>query len=400
MKIKLLFVLSFLCIQLHAQDDIVIGKTYNIESKILKEGRTINISLPSDYEGGNSRYPVLYLLDGGYHFNHTSSLVEYLAGNERIPHMIVVGILNTDRTRDLTPVAMELDEETSKNMITRGGADNFLAFMEKELIPHIESNYRTAPYRVLVGHSLGGLLAAYSLFNNPGLFDAEIAISPSLWYKNEKISATASKFLDSHKDLENTFYMTMASEGGEMLGGAYQLASEFENHKERNEAENFRFDFQLMPDQDHGSVPHLSTYNGLEFIFEGFKPEIPQSKEEVLNTGGPRAMIDRLVEHYKNISEKYGYEISSEPVINQWGYVFVNEAEDNFKEAGMYAFKLNVKNHPESANVYDSLGDGYLIMKRKDEARKSFEKAVEIAKKTGHPVLETSQQKLNDLKAG
>ena len=82
-----------------------------------------------------------------------------------MPEVILVAVVNTDRTRDLTPTKIaDRPGET-------GGADRFLDFFEKELIPAIESRYRTQKFRVFAGHSLGGLFALHALFTRPELFD-------------------------------------------------------------------------------------------------------------------------------------------------------------------------------------------------------------------------------------
>ena len=400
MKFKFLFLLVLICISGFAQQDIVIGKSHKIHSNILGEERTIDISLPESYEVGDDLYPVIYLLDSRTNFEHTVSMVKFLAGNQRIPEMIVVGIQNTNRNRDLTPVSSVENSERTAWMNASGGANEFIEFIEKELMPYVEANNRTATYKILVGHSFGGLLATYSFFKSPELFDAYIAISPSLWYKNDLLDKNVESFLKENPDLNSTFYMTMADEGGSMLGGAYKLAGKFESHLEENKPENFSYKFEPMFDQDHGSIPLLSTYQGLEYIFEGFRPMGPESKEEVVSMGGPEKVINETIAHYKKISKKYGFEISSEATINQWGYVFLEESDPEFQEAALYAFQKNTENYPDSANTYDSLGDGYLEIGEVEKAKENFEKAVKIAKQTGHPVLETSQRKLEELKAG
>jgi predicted alpha/beta superfamily hydrolase len=123
---------------------------------------------------------VLYLLDGESNFEFTAAIIHFLAENERIPGMIVVGIDSGDRsqrTHDLTaPSQVEIERRFSPG---NGGADVFLAFIDSELVPYVEKNYRTRPYRILVGHSFGGLFAIHTLATRPMLFNAYIAIDPT-----------------------------------------------------------------------------------------------------------------------------------------------------------------------------------------------------------------------------
>ena len=156
-------------------------------SDVLGEERTILVRTPPGYAASTIRYPVLYLTDGDAQIGHTAATVAFLARNGRMPEMIIVGVTNTDRTRDLTPTKAELAGAggTVNQFPTSGGSDKFLAFFERELIPKIEAGYRTAPFRVFAGHSFGGLFATYAAVAKPDLFNALIAVSPTLFWDND-----------------------------------------------------------------------------------------------------------------------------------------------------------------------------------------------------------------------
>ena len=108
-------------------DEIVLGKTIRLNSEVLNEERQIMVYLPTGYEQSGTKYPVLYLLDGRTHFQHASSTVAFLSRNGRIPQMIVVAIVNVDRTRDFTPTNME-------NRPQSGGAKKFITFLLGRII--------------------------------------------------------------------------------------------------------------------------------------------------------------------------------------------------------------------------------------------------------------------------
>src|SRR4051794_13921298 len=158
-----------------AQPPTGLVKRFVIHSAVLNEDRLVLVRTPAGYETNKLSYPVLYMTDGDAHMGHTASTIEFLTRNGRIPDLIVVGITNTDRTRDLTPA-----KSTNKNAAgelqfpTSGGADNFLKFIETELIQQIEKQYRVQPYRILAGHSLGGLFAIHSMISRPGLFNSYV----------------------------------------------------------------------------------------------------------------------------------------------------------------------------------------------------------------------------------
>jgi hypothetical protein len=168
-----------------APEPVVIGEKFQIESRVLAETRTYVVHTPDYYKKRTDAYPVLVLLDAENNFAYTSAAVHLLSANGRIPAMIVVGINNTDRTRDMTPSRPA--SSFGGASWTGGGADKFLSFIADELLPTIDRNYRTRPYRVLIGHSLGGLFAVYALLNRPEVFKGYIVTSPSLWWDDQAL---------------------------------------------------------------------------------------------------------------------------------------------------------------------------------------------------------------------
>ena len=198
----------------HAQTragPIAIADAVQLQSVRLKETRTLLISKPTGYDKGTDRYPVLYLLDGEPHFRYTAAIADFLAANDRIPKMLVVGIASGDsrkRTHDLTPPSTsETDNRFSPG---NGGAGAFLSFLESELIPYVDQNYRTRPYRLLAGHSFGGLFAIYALTTRPKLFNGYIVADPSVYWNNQAVVAQAEASLAHTASLPADFYMTAA----------------------------------------------------------------------------------------------------------------------------------------------------------------------------------------------
>jgi uncharacterized protein len=162
-------------------DTVAAGERLTLQSKVLGEERTVSVTLPASYARSTQRYPVLYLTDAQWQFDQTRSTANFLSRNGLIPEMIIVGVANTDRTRDL--YATRADFKQNGRTIpfpTSGNADQFLEFFEKELIPWVESRYRTMPLRIVAGHSAGGNFAMHTMRMRPELFQAVIAASPWL----------------------------------------------------------------------------------------------------------------------------------------------------------------------------------------------------------------------------
>lgn len=190
----IVFALLPLLVSAQSSKQIVVGHIDNIKSKILREKRDIWVYVPKSYhKGSKQRYPVVYLLDGNGHFSSVVGMIEQFStvnGNMLCPEMIVVGIPNTNRERDLTPTpegSLVPSSTDSIQLRMTGGGENFTAFIEDELIPHIDSVYPTQSYRVLIGHSLGGLMVINTLVHHTGLFNAYIAIDPSMWWHKQTL---------------------------------------------------------------------------------------------------------------------------------------------------------------------------------------------------------------------
>ena len=396
MKFNSLIVLFILSLSSYSQDAITIGKTEIIYSEILDEERILEIHLPKGYEGSDKTYPVLYLLDSPYNFSHTVGSVEYLYLNRLIPEMIVVGIRNTQRNRDLSPPSPEFSTEERERMGTPGEAHNFMAFLEKELIPYVEKAYKAAPYRVIVGHSRGGLFNVYTFFKKPELFDAYLTISPSLWYPNELISRRFEDVFDNPSDLSATFYMTLANENkGNMRGNVLKLSGEFNNYINAHKEADLRFKYEPMPEESHGSIGLPSVYFGLQFIFEPTQYEIPRTKEEIMAQGGPDAAIEKAVTYFNELSQKYGYEVTNEYALTDLGYAFLRLEE--FREYSVKAFKTNVEGHPNSHDAYSDLGMAYEEVGELQKAKSNYEKALSLVMETGNAEWEFYKADLESL---
>lgn len=191
-------------------------------SGVLGEERELIVHLPDSYgREPQHRYAVLYVLDGSSQDLHTANTAGIMARIEAMPEVIVVGLPNVSaagRQRDYTPPFMLEEVEPPGTMM--GQADRFLAFLEEEVIPLVEREYRTAPFRMLAGHSRGGLLVCYSLIAAPGLFHARFAHSPALWREDAVLVTRLSAMLKDRPGLDTFLYLSIGGEENDkMLDG-------------------------------------------------------------------------------------------------------------------------------------------------------------------------------------
>src|SRR6185503_91943 len=135
------------------------ARSFRIESKILGETREISVVFPVSYlkSGASRRYPVAIVLDGEANVPLAAATTGQLAANGQIPEMIVLAIPNTDRLRDLTPPGISVSGSSREE-----GGDRFLDFIEKELLPAADRQFRGGEPRILIGHSSGGILTTYA----------------------------------------------------------------------------------------------------------------------------------------------------------------------------------------------------------------------------------------------
>lgn len=256
--------------QLNPTEPIVIGEKITIHSYILSEDRSLNIYLPPEYdENKNGKFPVVYLLDGGMDedFIHITGLYQYnsFPWIKRVSPSIIIGILNKDRMRDMT-------SETKVTSLKKaypfsGHSSKFMDFIQKELQPFVEKNYRTNKSKTIIGQSLAGLVATEILLKRPTLFNHYMIISPSLWWDDGSLLNIHSKILDSNFHQSTNVFIAVGKEGltpGEnphvMEVDANLLAEKISGSK----SHFVKTCFDYLPFEDHATVFHQAIYDALK----------------------------------------------------------------------------------------------------------------------------------------
>ena len=254
--IKLVALLAFgSAIAYFAYMKIIYGDKHSIKSKFLNEERAFLVKLPEEYDPSN-KYPVIFLLDGGYHYDKTINAINKATQNQKMQRSILVTIGNTDRNRDFlhTHVNAVVNEINGENS---GGSHKFLAFLEEELIPFIDKNYSTSDDRTIIGHSLAGLFVLYSFVEKPSIFSKYLAVDPSIWWDDwELTTRLKSKDLTSNK--AKVYFSTANNPYRfEIIDGL----NEFTDHLTAEIPENFINEF--FENEVHGTIPLVSIESGL-----------------------------------------------------------------------------------------------------------------------------------------
>ena len=336
------------------RDEIVVGFRETITSSILDEMRTLEIYLPDNFADSNEKYPVLIVLDGGWYFRYVISIVDMMSPNY-MPRMIVVGLPNTDRRRDLDPSASSGPAEV-------GGADTFLRFLSVELIPHLESRYRAQQYRVVTGHSLAGYFTIYGLLKTPVLFDAFIASSPSL-RSPERLELLLGELGKAEADARTGKYFFFSAGGNE----PEEL---HENHRAfgralKKKSNGMTIRYEIFANEGH--VPTRAFYTGIRGLFATWIPS-----PEFFRIGDVAAMK----RHYRALTETYGFDVlPPAPIINSAGRRMLREGD---VEGAAEVYEYFVLVYPQSVDAYLALAEIRVQMSQPDAAVANIKRALEL----------------------
>lgn len=397
-KILLLCVALSFTLALFAQEVVSIGQRFSLDSEILNEERSFQVYLPPSYHYlPEVQYPVIYLIDGDYNFHYVTGMIEQMANiGEVMPEMIVVGISDRGQAnyiKNLTPTKADSTDSQS------GNATNFLSFIQKELKPQINATYRTAPYEILIGHSIGGLFVVSSLLDQADAFNAYIAISPSLWWDDYAINKKADETLQRSQAFQQFLFLSLANE-------TEMGVHEFVGVLDKKSLEGLDWTFKHYPEENHGSVGAITLKTAFEKLFvdwemssetfyqlEDFKAVSAYFQKQSKKLGYPihipentlkkiisfyfrkdrlgelESMQTEIAQHFPASLEKLHHEIAL-------GYLQV----DKSAEAEKMALK-NLADYPKSVDAHVGLGKIYAQSGDVEKAKKHYTIAMELAPK-------------------
>ncbi len=355
----LLIILSSL--HAEAQSQVTAPGSFTIESKILGEKCKAFVYLPYDYLTSKDRYPVVYVLDAEYNAAFTAEAATVLAGNEKIPPSIIIGITTNNRGRDFTP-AGDKGWTPPQEMPSSGGADQFLNYIEKELIPFVNTNYRTESFKVIIGHSLGGLLAMHSFAIRPDLFQATIALESSLWWNDGAVGKETMNFLDTHPGYKGKLFIARIKMPREVW---FPINIIIVDYFEKKRPAGLEYNYMELDKEEHATMVFPATYFGMRDIFADYffmTDEKPNEKT--------------ITAYYTNLSAKYGYLVK---MPQQQFAILWNVAlhEKRFPDAIKYG-EQRIQNYPTSYRAYMDLGSTYIETGNKELAVKMLTKALEL----------------------
>jgi len=258
-----LIIFCYLSKTVTAQD--LPGKRDSLNSAILNEKRIIRVVLPQKYDPAKAdKYDVLYVLDGDGNTTLATEMQRFIEDEAFMPQIIIIGVLNTDRNRDLTPTHVD-DNKTS------GGADKFLAFLKNELIPYVDKKYPTDGDNTIFGHSFGGLFVMHALLNEPHVFTSYIAADPSFWWDKGFMVREAAAKMPAVANLHRTLYITGRDNDLAGMG-----IPPMDTLLKKYAPADLVWKLTVYPGETHGSVRLKSMYDGLKFTYAGYGTRGPE----------------------------------------------------------------------------------------------------------------------------
>lgn len=335
--------------------------TVRIQSKLLGETRTLHVSVPPNYRIARQRYPVVYLLDGQVRafFDLTVAAANYdLLGDMRdyaIPSQIVVGIEQGDRGADLA----------------RNG-ELFTRFIVEELIPYVDREYRTVPYRTLIGHSLGGRFALETFCRAPDVFPAVVAISASI---PDSIMTTVQGCMRRSFTATTERVQQLVLSAGDRetrLIGATQRLQSFVR-----DSAPARWRLLVVDGKGlgHTETPFATIPPAIRFIFDRSVWEMPSASADsmVNHVGDP---ISRIEAHARAASARVGYRVTASA---KWMEVIAQTLLSRVDLDGATAAANRlIEAYPENITGYTILADVHVLRRDNAAARRAVMDALQL----------------------
>lgn len=369
---------------------------FAFDSTIMDETLDIHIQLPLFYhENSDYRYPVIYVLDAPVGLTLTAGVIDPLVGYNNAPQMIIVGLSTSNRSRDFTPsIDTQLEPES-------GGADKYLNFISNEVIPYIDKNYRTENFKILSGHSYGGLFVMHTFHTKPDLFQAHFAYSPSLFWGDNATVKNVISFLKNNKQHRNFLYMNIGNEGNTELWASEGIPEQatksgkamlegvlaIEKALQLNRQPNLDYKVETFFDEPHQTTQIYGTVSSLRNLY----PQWDVPYKSYLEG------FKSVMEHFSWLTEKYGYQIEAKFwQMNDEGEYLLNE-KNNPTEAIKY-FNFNLQRSPESITTLANLVNAHIENGEPQIAMNYIDKLLSLTTLTKEQITKYELQKSKLLK--
>lgn len=244
------------------------GIQQELFSVVLNETRPYWVTLPEGYGADlakSKQYPVIYVLDGEKYLPMVAGMLDFLSTGNRsqFSKCIIVGILNVDRTRDFTPTAA-VSGRGGATLANSGGGSSFARFVVNELIPEVETRWKTGGERILIGHSFGGLETAHILLNHPESFSGYLLFDPSFWW--DDFTLLQGDNLIKNEISPSTAKTVFIGYSGQQSNSPYIQGYDFSGRLKAEVPKEWHIQTEWYESESHGSVFVPALYDGLRAV--------------------------------------------------------------------------------------------------------------------------------------
>ena len=338
-----------------------IGQTVTVPSRHLNKDMIIDVYLPAGYSEKSDRYPVLVTCQS--HFLHVSGITADLAWKNSAPELIVASVRNYS-SGDFIPEKIEGHPDS-------GGADRFVAFFRDELIPGLDSRFRTHPFRIFYSGSFGGGFAVYMFLTLPGVFNAYLSATPAIDYEGSSsfIMDNVQSYLARNNYKKRFLYLGVENEP--LL---IPLLEKFVGILQKADLKGAKWEYHPFLDEDHGSVANKVIYHGLKFVFSDWTV-IPG---DVVALGVPAVRA-----YGAGLNKIFGYDIGISRLA--MGRVANSWRDQNRAEDVIELLKLSLEYDPNSEMAWLQLGRALESNGQLKQAKEALETAHKKAIQNSSP---------------
>jgi predicted alpha/beta superfamily hydrolase len=342
--------------------NLTVGRAFTIHSETLGEDRQVLVSLPRGYDEGKNRYPVLIVLDGS---PMTLFLAQASLFDRKLPQFVIAAVPNVDRLRDMSHRSIPEIWPTS------GGSERFLGFLTDELVPILDSRFRTTRYRVIHGGSAAGRFAMYAMFKRPDIFYATLARSPVIGTDFEMFHDLLKELAEVNSRDEHYLHIVYGSHDYPVVTG---YVDRFVALLEDQAPPWLRFSSQVVDGKGHFQYAGLNA--GLSALFEDHEFPVERYLSE-----GPSA-VSRLV---AILAERYGSQVDSRAITGERAIIDVANnlgRQRRFYDA-IRVLDYGLEKHPASAPVTYYKAQMLELAGNDKQARLTYQKVFELEPSIG-----------------
>ncbi|HQU73813.1 MAG: hypothetical protein KDI06_07525 [Calditrichaeota bacterium] len=384
------------------------GETNNavFYSKILSREQPLQVYLPAGYATGDSNYPVLYILDGQFFFFHGVAFQQTSDWRSLSPQYLVVGISSVDA------------QQRGRDFGSEARLPVYGRFLEEELFPFVEKEYRASGERIIFGWESAGYLVTQILLRQPDLFDAYLVASGAA-----ADSGAFEAFASGNPGREKFFYFAFSP--AETWNA--KLFGDFSAMLQNRAPAFLRWQIESLPEEDHHSTPYRTIFRGLSEYYRSYQPLWIKDAEALAEAGG----LEGVERYYRERGQKYGVspEIHGATLLSILSLAMRGDDFTLFEECmtrftgevhglnpiGWYQrygqfylkhhqpqktlalYEMGLKRYPEASALIAGMGEVYLQTGDAERARAQFRKALAIAEKFDEDARSEYREKLENL---